>query len=57
MIKIVGLEKGKVMDEKVIITDDGKITKFGAALIALDILADIGIYFLIHKIVKLCREK
>lgn len=56
MLKIVGTEKGKVVDEKVIITDEGKLTKFGAFLIVLDILADVGIYFLISKLIKLAKR-
>lgn len=56
MLKIVGTENGKTVDEKVIISDEGKITKFGAFLICLDILADIGIFFLISKIVKIIRK-
>lgn len=53
MLKVVGTENGKTVDEKVIISDEGKITKFGAFLICLDILVDFtdkfedryGIYF------------
>lgn len=56
MLKIVGTENGKTIDEKVIISDEGKITKFGVFLICLDILADIGIFFLISKIVKKVRK-
>lgn len=56
MLKIVGTDKDKVVDEKVIITDEGKITKFGAALVALDILEDIGIVYLISKIVKAAKK-
>ena len=55
MLKIVGTENGKVQDEKVIFTDEGKITKFGVALVVLDVLADIGIFFVISRIVKRCR--
>lgn len=57
MLKIVGTENGKVQDEKVIFTDEGKITRFGVMLIFLDILVDIGIFFLISRIIKKCRAK
>lgn len=55
MLKIVGTENGKVQDEKVIFTDEGKITRFGLMLVILDILADIGILFLVSRIVKKYR--
>ena len=57
MLKIVGTENGKVMDEKVILTEEGKLTGFGVVLVACVILADIGVFFLIGKIVKCCRRK
>lgn len=56
MLKVVGTEYDEIVDEKVIITDEGRITKFGVMLICLDILADIGIFVLISKIVKIVRK-
>ena len=55
-IKIVGTEKGLVKDEKVLITDDNKLTIYGCMFILLDILADIGLVFLIHNIVKKLKK-
>lgn len=52
MLKIVGTEHGEVVDEKVIITDDGKLTKFGIAIVCMELIADVGIFFLISKIIK-----
>lgn len=57
MLKIVGTENGKIQDEKVILTDEGKITGFGVFLIILDVLADIGIVFLFSRMIKKCRAK
>ncbi len=57
MLKIVGTENGEVRDEKVIFTDEGKITGFGLMLVLLDILADIGILFLISRMIIKCRKK
>lgn len=57
MLKIVGTENGKIQDEKVILTDEGKITGFGVFLIILDVLADIGIIFLFSRIIKKRRAK
>lgn len=57
MLKIVGTENGKIQDEKVILTDEGKITGFGVFLIILDVLADIGIIFLFSRMIKKRRAK
>lgn len=57
MLKIVGTENGKIQDEKVILTDEGKITGFGVFLIVLDVLADIGIVFLFSRMIKKRRAK
>ena len=57
MLKIVGRENGKIQDEKVILTDEGKITGFGVFLIILDVLADIGIVFLFSRMIKKRRAK
>lgn len=57
MLKIVGTENGKIQDEKVILTDEGKITGFGVFLIILDVLADIGIVFLFSRMIKKRRAK
>lgn len=56
MLKIVGTDKGSLVDEKVLVTDDGKITKYGIILIVLDVLADIGIVYVISRIIKCARK-
>ncbi|RKI42604.1 hypothetical protein D7V86_12745 [bacterium D16-51] len=57
MLKVVGTDHGKVVDEKVLIDDSNKITKYGIILIGLDLLADIGILFLLSKAVKRYRGR
>lgn len=45
MLKIVGTNGRRVEDEKILIDDKNKLTKYGAAILLLDILADIGLFF------------
>lgn len=52
MLKLVGTENGEILDEKVIIDDDCKLTKFGWKLVILDIILDMCIFTLIHKLIK-----
>ena len=56
MLKIVGTEDGIVKDEKILITDEGKLTKFGIALIVIELLADIGVFLIIRSIMKLGKK-
>lgn len=56
MLKLVGTGLCKVLDEKVIITDDGKLTKFAIKLICAELLADIAIFIIISKIAKLIKK-
>lgn len=57
MLKIVGTNGRRVEDEKILIDDKNKLTKYGAAILLLDILADIGLFFLLSRIIKLIKRK
>lgn len=57
MFKLVGTEDHDIIDEKIIIDDNNKITKFGWKLMAIDIVADMCLFYLISKIVKMIRRK
>ncbi len=57
MLKIVGTSHGKVVDEKILIDDSSKITKYGLLLLGLDLLADVGVVFLISKIIKMLKHR
>lgn len=57
MLKIVGTENGRIMDEKIILTEEGKLTGFGAALVACIVLTGVVVFTLIGKTVKWCRGK
>lgn len=57
MLKIVGTSHGKVVDEKILIDDSNKITKYGLLLLGLDLLADVGVVFLISKIIKMLKHR
>lgn len=57
MLKVVGTSHGKVVDEKILIDDSNKITKYGLVLLGLDLLADVGVVFLISKIIKMLKYR
>lgn len=57
MLKVVGTSHGKVVDEKILIDDSNKITKYGLVLLGLDLLADVGVVFLISKIIKMLKHR
>lgn len=57
MLKIVGTSRGKVADEKILIDDSNKITKYGWILIGLDLLADVGVIFLVSRMIKIYRHR
>lgn len=50
MLKIVGTDGNQVLDEKVIITDEGKLTKFGWKIIVIDIMLDLLIFTVFRRI-------
>lgn len=50
MLKIVGTDGNQVLDEKVIITDEGKLTKFVWKIIVIDIMLDLLIFTVLRKI-------
>ena len=52
-----GTSHGKVVDEKILIDDSNKITKYGLLLLGLDLLADVGVVFLISKIIKMLKHR
>lgn len=57
MLKIVGTENGEIVDEKVILDDNNKPTKFAWKLVLLEIVLDICIFSLIYSIVKKFNDK
>lgn len=52
MLKLVGTEAGEVLDEKVILDDNDKLTSFGWKLVVLDIVLDICLFTLFRKLFK-----
>lgn len=56
MLKLVGTEDHDIIDEKVIIDDNNKITPFGIKLIVIDILLDMSLFYLLSKFVKKVRK-
>lgn len=52
MLKIVGTEGQRIVDEKILIDDHNKITKFGAALCIFDLMTDIAFFILLSKLCK-----
>lgn len=50
MLKIIGTEAGEVLDEKVILDDDNKLTKFGWKLVVLDLAIDFCLFTLFKKL-------
>lgn len=44
MLKIVGTNGKHVTNEKILIDDKNKLTKYGVIIILLDVLADIGFF-------------
>ncbi len=57
MLKLVGTEGHDIVDEKVILDDDNRITPFGKKLIVIDILLDLSLFYLFNKIAKKFRKK
>lgn len=50
MLKIVGTEHGKVVDEKVLLDDNNKPTKFLWFLVGCELLLDAGIFCILMAI-------
>lgn len=50
MLKIVVSEAGEVLEEKVILDDDNRLTKFGWMLIALDLVIDFCLFRLFKRL-------
>ncbi len=55
MLKIVGTDGRHIKDEKILIDDKNKLTKYGIIII-LDILADIGFLFIMSRIIKALKR-
>lgn len=57
MLKIVGTNGKHVTDEKILIDDKNKLTKYGVIIILLDVLADIGFFFVMSRVVKTLKKR
>lgn len=57
MLKIVGTEDHDIIDEKVIIDDNNKLTLFGVKFILVDLVLDMCMFYLISRIVKRIAKK
>lgn len=57
MLKLVGLEKEKVVDEKVLIDDNNRPTKFLWFLVLLELLFDAGVFCIIFALLKKKNSK
>lgn len=57
MLKIVGTEDHDIIDEKVIIDDNNRLTSFGVKFILVDLALDMCLFYLISKIVKSVVKK
>ena len=57
MLKIVGTSHGKVVDEKILIDDSNKITKYGLLLLGVDRRADVSVVYLISEIIKMLKHR
>lgn len=57
MLKLVGTENDEVVDEKVLVTDEGKLTGFSIFLIALELLVDVCIMCIGYAFVKKIMNK
>lgn len=56
MLKIVGEENGKVVDEKILLDEKDKPTKFLLKFIALDILCDLCIFSIFYGIFSIIKK-
>ena len=56
MLKIVGTDGRHIKDEKILIDDKNKLTKYGIIIIIFDILADIGFLFIMSRIIKALKR-
>lgn len=56
MLKIVGTDGRHIKDEKILIDDKNKLTKYGIIIIIWDILADIGFFFIMSRIIKALKR-
>ena len=57
MLKIVGTEDYEIIDEKVIIDDDNRITPFGIKLILLDVVLDMCLFYCLSRLAKRISKK
>ncbi|MCI8771836.1 MAG: hypothetical protein HFH36_13610 [Lachnospiraceae bacterium] len=57
MLKIVGTNGKHVTNEKILIDDKNKLTKYGVIIILLDVLADIGFFFVMSRVVKTLKKR
>lgn len=57
MLKIVGTEDHDIIDEKVILDDNNKLTLFGVKFILVDLVLDMCMFYLISRIVKRIAKK
>lgn len=52
MLKIVGLTNGKVEDEKILLTEDNKLTTLGIVALGIVALALVTVLGTVYKVVK-----
>ncbi|MGN0436726.1 MAG: hypothetical protein ACI4D8_08870 [Wujia sp.] len=57
MLKIVGTEDHEIIDEKVIIDDNNRITPFGIKLMLIDIVLDMCLFYCLSRLVKRISKK
>lgn len=56
MLKIVGTGDHQIVDERIIIDDNNKITPFGFKLMLTELVLDLSLLYLIGKIVKKVKK-
>lgn len=56
MLKLVGTEGHDIVDEKVIIDDNNRITPFGFKLILIDLVLDLSLLYLIGRLAKRIKK-
>lgn len=56
MLKLVGTEHGKIVDEKVILDDNDKPTQFALKLVVLDVILDVCLFTIFYSIVKSIKK-
>lgn len=57
MLLITGTENGKVVDEKVILDDNNKLTSFGLKLVIIDVVFNACLFTLVSSIIRKLNKK